>query len=135
VPYSPLARGVLTGKYDPNRPPPEGTRAGRQDRRMMQTEWRVESLDIAQEIKQHAEARNTKAQYLALAWVLNNKHITSVIGGPRTEEQWADYLAALDYTFTAEDEALIDRLVPAGHPSTPGYNDPAYPLEGRVSRV
>jgi len=135
VPYSPLARGVLTGKYDPNRPPPEGTRAGRQDRRMMQTEWRVESLDIAQDIKQHAEARNTKAQYLALAWVLNNKHITSVIGGPRTEEQWADYLAALDYTFTAEDEALIDRLVPAGHPSTPGYNDPAYPLEGRVSRV
>jgi aryl-alcohol dehydrogenase-like predicted oxidoreductase len=57
---------------------------------MMQTEWRVESLDIAQEIKQHAEARNTKAQYLALAWVLNNKFITSVIGGPRTEEQWAD---------------------------------------------
>jgi aryl-alcohol dehydrogenase-like predicted oxidoreductase len=135
VPYSPLARGVLTGKYDPNRPPPEGTRAGRQDRRMMQTEWRVESLDIAQEIKQHAEARGTKAQYLALGWVLNNQHVTSVIGGPRTEEQWADYLAALEYRFTTEDEALIDRLVPAGHPSTPGYNDPAYPLEGRVSRV
>lgn len=135
VPYSPLARGVLTGKYDPNRPPPEGTRAGRQDRRMMQTEWRVESLDIAQEIKQYAEARHTKPQYLALGWVLNNRFITSLVAGPRTEEQWADYLAALDYTFTAEDEALIDRLVPQGHPSTPGYNDPAYPLEGRLSRV
>lgn len=135
VPYSPLARGVLTGKYDPNRPPPEGTRAGRQDRRMMQTEWRVESLDIAQEIKQHAEARGTKAQYLALGWVLNNQHVTSVIGGPRTEEQWADYLAALDYRFTTDDEAFIDRLVSAGHPSTPGYNDPAYPLEGRLSRA
>ena len=131
VTYSPLARGVLTGKYDPNRPPPEGTRAGRQDKRMMQSEWRVESLDIAQEIKKYAEAKGTKPQHLALAWVLNNKFVTSVIGGPRTIEQWQDYLDSLSYSFTAEDEALIDRLVPIGHPSTPGYNDPAYPLEGR----
>jgi aryl-alcohol dehydrogenase (NADP+) len=50
-------------------------------------------------------------------------------------EQWDDYRGALDYTFTAEDEALVDRLVVPGHPSTPGYNDPAYPLEGRVSRA
>src|SRR5690606_30914406 len=42
VPYSPLARGVLTGKYDPDAPPPESTRAGRRDQRMMQTEWRRE---------------------------------------------------------------------------------------------
>jgi aryl-alcohol dehydrogenase-like predicted oxidoreductase len=131
VTYSPLARGVLTGKYDPNRPPPAGTRAGRQDKRMMQSEWRVESLDIAQEIKKHAEAKGTKPQHLALAWVLNNQFVTSVIGGPRTIEQWQDYLDALAYQFGADDEALIDRLVPIGHPSTPGYNDPAYPLEGR----
>ena len=57
-----------------------------------------------------------------------------MIGGPRTEEQWDDYLGALDYRFTAEDEAFIDGLVAAGHPSTPGYNDPAYPLEGRSPR-
>ena len=135
VTYSPLARGVLTGKYDPNRPPPEGTRAGRQDKRMMQSEWRVESLDIAQEIKKHAEAKGAKPQHLAMAWVLNNKYVTSVIGGPRTIEQWQDYLDGLSYHFTAEDEALIDRLVPIGHPSTPGYNDPAYPLEGRKPRI
>ena len=47
-----------------------------------------------------------------------------MIAGPRTEEQWDDYLKALDYRFTAEDEALIDRLVVSGHPSTPGFNDP-----------
>ena len=35
----------------------------------------------------------------------------------------------------AEDEALVDSLVPAGHPSTPGYSDPAYPLEGRLART
>ncbi len=134
VPYSPLARGVLTGKYSPDVPPPQGTRAGRQDPRMMQTEWRTESLDIAQEIKRHAEARGGKPTHFALAWVLNNRLVTSVIAGPRTQEQWADYVAALDYRFTAEDEALVDRLVPTGHPSTPGYNDPAYPIEGRPTR-
>jgi aryl-alcohol dehydrogenase-like predicted oxidoreductase len=135
VPYSPLARGVLTGKYSPDAPPPEASRAGRQDSRMMQTEWRPESLQIAQDIKSHAEARGITAGQFAVGWVLNNRFVTSVIAGPRTEEQWDDYLKALDYRFTAEDEALVDSLVATGHPSTPGYNDPAYPVEGRSPRT
>lgn len=135
VPYSPVARGVLTGKYDPNVPPPAGTRAGRQDVRMMQSEWRPESLEIAQEVKRYAAEKGTKAQILAVNWVLNNRFITSVIAGPRTEEQWDDYIEALAYRFTVDDEKLFDRLVPEGHPSTPGYNDPAYPLEGRPVRT
>ena len=135
VPYSPLARGVLTGKYDPDAPPPTDTRAGREDRRMMQTEWRRESLVIAREIKEHAEARGITPGQFALAWVLNNRLVTSPIVGPRTLEQMQDYLSALNYRFTPEDEALVDRLVVTGHPSTPGYNDPAYPIEGRVPRT
>jgi aryl-alcohol dehydrogenase-like predicted oxidoreductase len=131
VPYSPLARGVLTGKYDPDAPPPASTRAGRQDTRMMQTEWRRESLLIAQEIKRHAEAKNITPVQFALAWVLNNRFVTAAIAGPRTLDQLESYLPALDYPFDADDEALVDRLVPAGHPSTPGFNDPAYPIEGR----
>ena len=131
VPYSPLARGVLSGKYEPGAPPPEGTRAGRADTRIMQTEWRPESLVLAQEIRKHAEARGMTTGQFALLWVLNNRFVTSAIAGPRTEEQWADYVGALAHSFTAEDEALIDRLVVTGHPSTPGYNDPAYPIEGR----
>ena len=107
LPYSPLARGVLTGKYSPDVPPPQGTRAGRQDPRMMQTEWRTESLEIAQEIKRHAEKRGIKPGQFAVAWVLNNRLVTGVIAGPRTEEQWQNYLGALDYGFTAEDEALV----------------------------
>ncbi len=91
---------------------------------MMQTEWRPESLELAQEIKQHAEAKGITAGQFAVSWVLNSSFVTGVIAGPRTEEQWDDYLRALDYRFTAEDEALIDRLVAIGHPSTPGYNDP-----------
>ena len=135
VPYSPLARGVLTGKYKPGDAPPADTRAGRNDARMMNTEWRPESLEIAQTLKRHAEARGITPGQFAVAWLLNNRLITAPIAGPRTEEQWRDYLGALDYAFTAEDEALVDGLVPTGHPSTPGYNDPAYAIEGRVART
>ena len=135
VPYSPLARGVLTGKYRPDAPPEKDTRAGRNDTRMMQTEWRPESLRLAQEIKSHAESKGITAGQFAVAWVLNSSFVTSVIAGPRTEAQWDDYMRALDYRFTVEDEALIDRLVTPGHPSTPGYNDPAYPIEGRRART
>lgn len=132
VPYSPLARGVLTAKYDPDAPPPEGTRAGRQDTRMMQTEWRPESLVIARIFQDHAAARGLTAGQFAVNWVLANRTVTSVIAGPRTEAQWDAYLGALGYTFTDEDEALVDAHVVTGHSSTPGYNDPAYPIEGRV---
>jgi aryl-alcohol dehydrogenase-like predicted oxidoreductase len=135
VPYSPLARGVLTGKYAPDAEPAADTRAALKDTRMMQTEWRRESLEIAQAIKRHAEARGITAGQFAVAWVLNNAFVTAAIAGPRTMEQWEGYLGALDYRFTAEDEALVDELVTPGHPSTPGFNDPAYPIEGRVART
>jgi len=131
VPYSPLARGVLTGKYASQDAPPADTRAGRADKRMMETEFRPDSLRIAQMLRAHAETRGITAGQFALAWILNNRLVTAPIAGPRTMEQWTEYLGALDYRFTAEDEALVDGLVTAGHPSTPGYNDPAYPIEGR----
>jgi aryl-alcohol dehydrogenase-like predicted oxidoreductase len=134
VPYSPLARGVLTGKYCPDAAPPPETRAGRSDKRIMETEWRPESLAIAQKVKAHAEARGSTASRFALNWVLNNRLVTAAIIGPRTIEQLEDNLAALAQSFTAADEALIDELVSPGHPSTPGYNDPSYPIEGRVPR-
>jgi aryl-alcohol dehydrogenase (NADP+) len=135
VPYSPLARGVLTGKYRADAAPDKDSRAGRNDARMMQTEWRPESLKLAQDIRKHAEARGITAGQFAVSWVLNNALVSAVIGGPRTEEQWNDYLGALAYRFTAEDEALVDSLVTSGHPSTPGYNDPQYPIEGRPVRT
>jgi aryl-alcohol dehydrogenase-like predicted oxidoreductase len=133
VPYSPLARGVLAAKYRQGEAPPEGSRAARADKRMMETEWRAESLWIAQEIRAHAAARGTTPVAFAIAWVLANSLVTGTILGPRTEEQLEDYLAALDLRLTAEDEAAVDRWVTPGHASTPGYNDPQYPIEGRVA--
>ena len=133
VPYSPLARGVLTAKYQPDEKPGIDTRAGRADKRMGETEWRPETLKLAQEIKRHAESRGITSGQFALAWVLANKLVTSAIAGPRTLEQWADYVPALAYKWSAEDEALVDRFVATGHPSTPGYNDPGHPYLGRIT--
>lgn len=135
IPYSPLARGVLTGKYNPESEPANDTRAGRGDKRMLEAEWRPESLRIAQVIRQHAERKGATTGAFALQWVLNNAIVTGALVGPRTEEQLEAYLASLDYRFDKEDEALIDSLVTAGHPSTPGYNDPHYMVEGRVPRT
>ncbi len=132
VPYSPLARGVLVGKYRPGEEPPPDTRAGRKDRRMMETEFRAESLAMAQTLRAHAEGKGLTATQYAFNWVLANRLVSSVIAGPRTLEQWEGYLGALGKPWGAEDEALVDSLVKTGHPSTPGYNDPAYPLTGRL---
>ncbi len=131
VPYSPLARGVLTGKYAPGQAPAADTRAGHKDKRMMETEFREESMVMAQKLKVHAEKRGMSAGQFALNWVLNNRIVTSVLAGPRTFAQWTEYLGALEHPFTAEDEALVDSMVKSGHPSTPGYNDPRYAVTGR----
>jgi aryl-alcohol dehydrogenase-like predicted oxidoreductase len=133
VPYSPLARGVLVGKYKPGEAPAADSRAGRKDKRMLETEFREESLAIAQKLKAHAEKTQRSAADLAVRWVLANRIVSSVIGGPRTLEQWQGYLASLGAAFDSADEALVDSLVPPGHPSTPGYTDPSYPLTGRLT--
>ena len=134
APYSPIARGVLTGKYTPGVAPDAGTRAGRADKRITETEMRQESLVIAQKLGVHAQARGITLAQFATAWVLANPIISSVIAGPRTLAQWQDYFPAVNYAVTPEDEALVDGFVGPGHPSTPGYTDPAYPLIGRPTR-
>ncbi|WP_342611467.1 aldo/keto reductase [Burkholderia ambifaria] len=131
VPYSPLARGVLTGKYAPDTQPPADSRAGRGDRRIQQTEWRPESLYIAQQVAAHAAARGTTSVAFALAWVMKNRIVSSTIAGPRTEAHWDSYIDALTLELGPDDERFVDSLVPPGHASTHGYTDPGYPVEGR----
>jgi aryl-alcohol dehydrogenase-like predicted oxidoreductase len=130
APYSPVARGVLTGKYAPGAIPAD-SRAGRKDRRIMETEFRDESIAIAQKLKRHAESTGRSATRFALAWLWANRVVTSVIAGPRTLEQWKDYVEAVGTAWSADDEKLVDSLVTPGHSSTPGYNDPQYPFYGR----
>jgi aryl-alcohol dehydrogenase-like predicted oxidoreductase len=134
VTYSPLARGILSGKYKPGQAFPEGSRAARNDVRMRQAELRDDSIQIAQEIAAHCAARHVAPSQFALAWCLANPIITSIILGPRTMEQFDDNVACLNVTITPEDEAFIDHLVPPGEHSGKGFNDPLYPVTGRPRR-
>jgi aryl-alcohol dehydrogenase-like predicted oxidoreductase len=135
VAYSPFARGVLSGKYAPGAEAPEGSRAARNDKRIMQTEFRPESLALAQRFVEHAKKRGLTPVQLALGFVWNNALVHGVIGGPKTLAQWQEYLDAIGTTFEKEDEALVGSLVATGHASTPNYTDPAYPITGRQPRT
>ncbi|MEE1926384.1 aldo/keto reductase [Pseudomonas sp. 148P] len=134
VPFSPLARGVLSGKYAPDAEPEAGSRAARQDKRILEVEWRAESLAIAQKIHAYTQAKGVGMVEFAIAWVLNNQSVSSAIVGPRTEAQWDTYGGALEVKITAEDEAFIDSLVTPGHASTHGFNDVAHFVSGRSPR-
>jgi aryl-alcohol dehydrogenase-like predicted oxidoreductase len=131
APYSPTARGVLTGKYVPGAALPEGSRAALSEARFMETEFRPESLAVAQALAAHARKTGRTPLQFALAWLWANRNVTAPIAGPRTLEQLHEYIAAVGTPWSAEDEALVDSLVPPGHPSTPGYTDPRYPPTGR----
>jgi aryl-alcohol dehydrogenase-like predicted oxidoreductase len=128
--YSPIARGLLTGKYAGGAVPGD-SRVGRQDKRMLETEFRAESLAIAAKLDAHARSSGRTLMQFALAWLWANRIVTSIIAGPRTLEQWRNYAGAIGTSWSAGDEALVDSLVAPGHPSTPGFNDPQYPLHGR----
>lgn len=133
VPYSPLARGVLSGKYLPGGPAPEGSRAARGDRRIQQAELREESFHAAQRLRPLAEAHGASVTRFALAWVLANPIVTSAIIGPRTMEQLEDNLGCLSLTLTADDERQADAINPPGEHTGTGFNDPNYPVRGRPS--
>jgi aryl-alcohol dehydrogenase-like predicted oxidoreductase len=61
-----------------------------------------------------AAAKGVSLSQLALAWTVQQPGITSPIIGPRTGEQLEDNLRALDVTFTAEELARIDEIIPPG---------------------
>ena len=131
VNYSPLARGILSGKYKPGQPFPEGSRAARNDKRMAQAELREESILIAEQISTYCQKKGVSVSQFALAWCLANPIVTSTIIGPRTMAQFDDNMGFLNVTVDAADEAFIDSLVPPGEHSGKGFQDSAYPVTGR----
>ncbi len=131
--YSPLARGILTGKYRVGQTYPDGSRASRGDRRMLQAELRDESILVGEKLNEYCEAKGVRTSQFALAWALANPIVTSVIIGPRTMEQFDDNMDALNYKLTSEDEEFVDSIVPPGEHSGFGFQDDAYPFSGRHS--
>ncbi len=131
VSYSPIARGVLTGKYAAGQAPPPDSRAARGNKRLLETEYRAANLELAQRVVALAEQVGCTASQLAVAWVMANPLITCPIIGPRTMEQLRDNLGALQVEITPELESAIDALVPPGEHSGRGFRDPSFPVTGR----
>jgi aryl-alcohol dehydrogenase-like predicted oxidoreductase len=131
VSYSPLARGVLSGKYKPGESFPEGSRAARGDKRMKEAELRDSSFEVSQQIAAYCQKRGVAMTQFALAWCIANPILTSAILGPRTMEQFDDNFGAINVTITADDEAFIDSVIPPGEHSGKGFQDVAYPVTGR----
>ena len=130
--YSPLARGVLAGKYLAGQPLPEGSRAQRGDTRIQQTELKEESFEVAQKLKPMADAQGKTLTQFSLNWALTNRIITSAIVGPRTMEHLEDNLGGLGWDIDQKSLDEIDTLVPPGTHTGIGFTDPAYPVRGRI---
>jgi L-glyceraldehyde 3-phosphate reductase len=111
IPYSPLAQGVLSGKYSKGRG--DETRGGENK---LGSRWLAPKLLAAVDaLGKVAKARKQTMSQLALAWVLRRKEITSALIGVRTLEQLKDCLGAIDnLDFTSKELAAIDTAVSGG---------------------
>ncbi|MFN3685414.1 aldo/keto reductase [Salinarimonas sp.] len=131
--YSPLARGVLTGKYRAGGEAPADSRAASGDKRILETEYHPAALAAAERLRAHCEERGIAMADFAAAWILANPQVTGLVAGPRTLEQWHAYLQAPSVSLAGSDEAFVDALVPPGTTAIPHHIDPAYAPAGRAS--
>ena len=107
--WSPLAGGLLSGKYRRGRQPPEGTRHFSQwGEPPIRDEGRL--YDVIDTLLQIAETRGTSASRVALAYLLGRPGVTSLVIGARTDEQLADNLAAADLVLAADERAKLDAV-------------------------
>ena len=107
--WSPLAGGLLSGKYRRGAPPPAGARhAGEWSEPPIYDEDKLyDTIEVLVEIADH---HGVSAAQVALAWVLARPGITSAIVGARTEEQLADNLAAATLKLAADEHARLEAV-------------------------
>ena len=119
IPWSPLAGGLLTGRYRKGEPPPEGSRLARgfganrlEDER--QRAAHEERMDAVEALRGVADQAGVSLTHLAHAFVLEHPAVTSAIIGPRTMEQLDDVLAGHDVRLDESTLDAIDDVVPPG---------------------
>ena len=129
IPWSPLAGGLLTGRYRKGQPPPEGSRLARgfgaraeSERQRVAHERRLDAVEALLGVAADAGISLT---HLAHAFVLEHPAVTSAIIGPRTMEQLDDVLAGADVRLDAATLDAIDGVVAPGRDITAG--DPWQP--------
>lgn len=107
VPFSPLAQGLLTGKYRKGQPIPEGSRATHQADKQINNLLTDRNLDIVEQLLPIAQELNVPLSVLALAWTLRDPVVASVITGATKPEQLQMNLAADQLTLS---EDVIRRI-------------------------
>jgi aryl-alcohol dehydrogenase-like predicted oxidoreductase len=108
--WSPLAGGLLSGKYRRNASPAEGTRqvSGTWNEPPVRNQEKLyDTIEVLVDI---AGAHEASPAQVALAWLLGKPAVTSVIIGARTDEQLRDNLGGADLTLTADDRAALDKV-------------------------
>jgi aryl-alcohol dehydrogenase-like predicted oxidoreductase len=120
LPWSPLAAGILAGRYDSADVMPDGSRAARVER----TRARVTQagLDVARRLGELAGERGLTTSQLALLWVKDQPGITAPIVGPRTMAQLDDALGILGRTLDDDARASCDELVHPGNAVSDFHN-------------
>jgi aryl-alcohol dehydrogenase-like predicted oxidoreductase len=118
VVFSPLAHGLLTGKYEPGAPPPPESRAAdpEQNAVMMRLYWTEENKRKGKELARIAAEMGTTAATLAIAWAMRHPAVTSVILGVRTVAQLEENLKALDVEIPPEVLRQVEELYPQPQP-------------------
>ena len=107
--WSPIAGGLLSGKYRRGAEAPAGSRhLGEWDEPPVHDQEKL--YDIVEALVEIGEAHGASAARVALAWLLARPAVTSVIVGARTEEQLADNLAAAELTLTDDELARLDQV-------------------------
>ncbi len=115
IPWSPLAGGLLTGKYERGAPPPPETRfATLATNPIQQRRWNDALFDVVDQLQPLAKARGISLSQFALAWVMQRPGVSSAIIGPRTMQQLEDNLAADEVQLTDDELKQVDAIIPPG---------------------
>lgn len=132
IPWSPLAGGLLTGKYKRGEEPPEGARFADQTNPVYRRRLNNRIYDVIDGLQPIAQEKGATLSQLALAWCVQQPGVTSPIIGPRTMEQYEDNMKALDVAITDDDRKAIDRVARRGDAVAPFYEAEFGPHPFRV---
>ncbi len=111
TPFSPLAQGLLTGKYGLNQPYPEGSRATHQADKQINNLLTEENLGKVDQLKKIAAELGVSMPVLALSWILRENIISSVITGASKVSQLESNLAASGFEIPADALADIEKIL------------------------
>ncbi len=107
APYSPLARGFLTGKYKRDQTP--NTVRYLTDKYLPTGYFKPEDFDVVENLEEMAKQKGIKPAVLALAWLFNKPYITTVLLGATKPEHLDDAVQALEIKLTEEEMKLLEK--------------------------